>query len=79
MEDDDHVRSAPMARDHSTHEEHEGQLFSNPMGSLYEVTKLRGLRGNDGERSGAPQEEIDMDFISRGLISLSEAQELFAV
>jgi hypothetical protein len=69
-----------MAREQSQHEEHDGQsLFSNPMGSLYEVTRLRGARGGAGSRGGVYPEEIDADFISRGLISPAEAQELFVV
>jgi hypothetical protein len=73
-----HRAGLSMAREQSQLEEQDGQsLFSNPMGSLYEVTRLRGARG--GARGGAYPEEIDADFISRGLVSPTEAQELFAV
>lgn len=50
-------------------------LVSNPMGSLYEVTKFRGLRTSRlGYRHPA---EMDSDFISRGVISHTEGEELF--
>lgn len=50
-------------------------LVSNPMGSLYEVTKFRGLRtSRPGYRHPA---EMDSDFISRGVISHTEGEELF--
>ena len=85
MEDEPAHRggATAMAREHSQNmEEQDGQLlFSNPMGSLYEVTRLRGLRGSIGSRFGHshPSEDMDADFISRGLISSAEAQELFAL
>ncbi|KAJ5918717.1 hypothetical protein N7454_009861 [Penicillium verhagenii] len=51
-------------------------LVPAPMRSLYEVTKLRNLRNNHIE---APKKTLlEEDFISRGLISLHEAEELFA-
>lgn len=54
----------------------EPDLVPAPMRSLYEVTKLRNLRNNNGE---APKQTLlEEDFISRGLISLPEAEELFA-
>lgn len=50
-------------------------LVSNPMGSLYEVTKFRGLRTSRlGFRHPS---ELDSDFISRGVISHTEGEELF--
>lgn len=50
-------------------------LVSNPMGSLYEVTKFRGLRTSRlGFRHPS---EMDSDFISRGVISHTEGEELF--
>ncbi|KAJ5352645.1 hypothetical protein N7452_001619 [Penicillium brevicompactum] len=52
------------------------ELVPAPMRSLYEVTKLRNLRNNHVE---APKQTLlEEDFISRGLISLHEADELFA-
>ncbi|CAI7620024.1 unnamed protein product [Penicillium crustosum] len=51
-------------------------LVPAPMRSLYEVTKLRNLRNNHVE---APKQTLlEEDFISRRLISLHEADELFA-
>jgi len=83
LEDDQqsHRGGLAMAREHSqAPDESDGQsLFSNPMGSLYEVTRLRGLRGCGGTRFGAQADEMEVDFISRGLLSESDAQELFTV
>ncbi|KAJ5130465.1 uncharacterized protein N7515_006504 [Penicillium bovifimosum] len=51
-------------------------LVPAPMRSLYEVTKLRNLRNNHIE---APKQTLlEEDFISQRLISLHEAEELFA-
>ncbi|RAL07099.1 putative C6 transcription factor [Aspergillus homomorphus CBS 101889] len=52
------------------------ELVPAPMRSLYEVTKLRNLRNNPIERPKITL--LEEDFISRGLISLHEAEELFA-
>ena len=56
-------------------------LIAAPMGSLYEVTKLRNLRSNPHgyfqHRPGAPLE--DKDFIASGEISLEEAEEMFQI
>lgn len=53
-------------------------LVSNPMGSLYEVTKFRGLRT---QRAGGERyrhlSEMDGDFISRGVITQQDGEELF--
>ncbi|KAJ5235063.1 uncharacterized protein N7469_004231 [Penicillium citrinum] len=52
------------------------ELVPAPMRSLYEVTKLRNLRNNHIE---APKTTLlEEDFITRGLISVHEAEELFA-
>lgn len=52
------------------------ELVPAPMRSLYEVTKLRNFRNNF---VGKPKVTmLEEDFISRGLISLHEAEELFA-
>ncbi|KAJ5103494.1 hypothetical protein N7532_004023 [Penicillium argentinense] len=52
------------------------ELVPAPMRSLYEVTKLRNLRNNHVE---APKTTLlEEDFITRGLISIHEAEELFA-
>ncbi|PWY80331.1 fungal-specific transcription factor [Aspergillus sclerotioniger CBS 115572] len=52
------------------------ELVPAPMRSLYEVTKLRNLRNNPIEQPKLTL--LEEDFISRGLISLHEAEELFA-
>lgn len=52
------------------------ELVPAPMGSLYEVTRLRNLRNYPVEKP--KQTLLEEDFISRGLISLREAEELFA-
>ncbi|RAK76928.1 putative C6 transcription factor [Aspergillus fijiensis CBS 313.89] len=52
------------------------ELVPAPMRSLYEVTKLRNLRNNPIEQPKVTL--LEEDFISRGLISLHEAEELFA-
>lgn len=68
-----------MARDREPSQEPPEQdnqsLFSNPMGSVYEVTNLRSLRSGSSKRRY--QSDLDTDFISRGLITLQEGQELF--
>ncbi|KAJ5211970.1 uncharacterized protein N7498_003616 [Penicillium cinerascens] len=57
-------------------QEPDPELVPAPMRSLYEVTKLRNLRNNHIE---APRKTLlEEDFITRGLISLHEAEELFA-
>lgn len=52
------------------------ELVSAPMRSLYEVTKLRNLRSGPVEKPKTTL--LEEDFISRGYISLQEAEELFA-
>lgn len=56
-------------------------IIAAPMRSLYEVTKLRNLRSNPRgyfqHGTTAPLE--DDDFISRGEISLKEAEEMFRI
>jgi len=52
--------------------------IADPMGALYEVTKLRNLRSNTEGRIHAPQPTLlEEDFISQGKITEIEAQELF--
>ena len=53
--------------------------LEEPMGSLYEVTRLRNIRSNKAKTarpSTENQGKID-DFISRGVISEQEAEELY--
>lgn len=90
----DHRPSIDRSQTHTSHQEGPGvvmditrepspeqdlqnpELVPAPMRSLYEVTKLRNLRNNHVE---APKQTLlEEDFISRGLISLHEAEELFA-
>ncbi|KAJ9239221.1 transcriptional regulator family: Fungal Specific TF [Paecilomyces variotii] len=52
------------------------ELVPAPMRSLYEVTKLRNLRSNPFEKPKSTL--LEEDFVSRGFISLHEAEELFA-
>lgn len=52
------------------------ELVPAPMRSLYEVTKLRNFRNNPVEKPKVTM--LEEDFISRGLISVHEAEELFA-
>jgi hypothetical protein len=53
-------------------------IVAAPMGSLYEVTKLRNLRSNPVETPQQPKvARITEDFISRGHITEVEANDLF--
>jgi hypothetical protein len=52
-----------------------------PMGSLYEVTRLRNIRSNRAKTArvaNRSSEELD-DFITRGVIGEHEAEELYAI
>jgi hypothetical protein len=75
-----------MTRENSQERSGAGEAVSDaiiaaPMGSLYEVTKLRNLRSNPRgyfqHGTTAPLE--DDDFISRGEISVEEAEEMFRI
>lgn len=52
--------------------------LEDPMGSLYEVTRLRNIRSNKAKttRPSPNKGEVD-DFISRGVISEQEADKLY--
>ncbi|KAH8428974.1 uncharacterized protein LDX57_006646 [Aspergillus melleus] len=52
-------------------------LVNAPMGSLYEVTQLSEIQANTPKRQYAPDRALVTDFISRGLVGIQEAQELF--
>lgn len=52
------------------------ELVPAPMSSLYEVTKLRNFRNNPVEKPKLTL--LEEDFISRRLISVHEAEDLFA-
>lgn len=55
-------------------------LVTEPMGTLYEVTRLRNIRSNQAKvvRSRDESDQELDDFITRGVIEESEAEELFA-
>ncbi|CAI7678476.1 unnamed protein product [Penicillium manginii] len=56
-------------------------LVTEPMGGLYEVTRLRNIRSNQAKLdiSGPSGEEKMDDFISRGVISEDEAEDLYRI
>lgn len=61
-------------------EDNEGSsLVTAPMGSLYEVTQLGdiGSSGRSGRLSASARTSLTTDFISRGVVDLQEANELF--
>lgn len=72
-----------MTRDNSREPEQgraSDALVTDPMGALYEVTKLRNLRhGSFGRILPPRQTTLENDFISKGAITLAEAEELFRV
>lgn len=51
--------------------------LEEPMESLYEVTRLRNIRSNKRARHSVATPNISDDFVSRGVISESEAEELY--
>ena len=77
------IGAMAMTRENSQEQGGENEigdtLVSAPMGSLYEVTKLRNLRSNPQRPVGSGTSLYAEDFISRGKISEVEAQELFEV
>ncbi|CAG8936223.1 unnamed protein product [Penicillium salamii] len=52
-------------------------LVTAPMGSLYEVTQLSENRDNSPGQKLAPDQTLVTDFISRGVVDVQEAEELF--
>lgn len=66
-----------MTRENSREPE-ERELVSAPMGSLYEVTRLRNLRSHFGNNPISNQNMLEDDFISRGAISVDNAETLFS-
>lgn len=56
-------------------------LVSAPMASLFEVTKLRNLRSysENKRHDRSPGTTLQNDFISRGLVSQAQAEELFRI
>lgn len=57
-------------------EDFESETLSAPMASLFEITKLQNLRVRDSH-GAPPSSDITSDFISRGRISIQDAEELF--
>jgi hypothetical protein len=58
---------------------HGPALVTEPMESLYEVTRLRNIRSNQAQNVRTPTDGGDtlQDFISRGVISKEEAESLY--
>jgi len=52
-------------------------LVTAPMGSLYEVTQLSDIRANSPGENESSDHSLVTDFISRGVVELQEAEELF--
>lgn len=52
-------------------------LVTAPMGSLYEVTQLSENRESSPGQHYSPDQALVTDFISRGVVDLQEAEELF--
>lgn len=52
-------------------------LVTAPMGSLYEVTQLSENREGSPGQNYAPDQALATDFISRGVVDIREAEELF--
>ena len=65
-----------MTRENSQDPDTEPELISAPMGSLFEVTKLRNLRSNLPMQLPLAS-GVEDDVISRGLLPLEEAEKLF--
>ncbi|RAL06373.1 uncharacterized protein BO80DRAFT_371169 [Aspergillus ibericus CBS 121593] len=53
-------------------------LVTAPMGSLYEVTQLSDIQTTSPGRHHAPDRALVSDFVSRGVVNLHEAEELFS-
>lgn len=74
-----------MTRENSQEAESSSELANEglvapPMGTLFEVTKLRNIRSNPRGQIGTPKPTLlEDDFISQKKISEIEAQELFDV
>ncbi|KAJ0414475.1 hypothetical protein BJY00DRAFT_24561 [Aspergillus carlsbadensis] len=83
--DDDNTQMA-MTRENSLEpavnsDGNEPVTLDEPMGSLYEVTRLRNIRSNKA-KTASPSPGTNgarKDFISRGVIAEAEAEELYRV
>ncbi|CEL09665.1 hypothetical protein ASPCAL12798 [Aspergillus calidoustus] len=83
--DDDNTQMA-MTRENSLEptmnsDGNEPVTLEEPMGSLYEVTRLRNIRSNKAKTARpSPGTNGELkDFISRGVIAAAEAEELYRV
>lgn len=74
-----HERPTAMTRANSREPDSASELVSAPMSSLYEVTKLRNLRSRLDGHSLPVANVLEEDFISRGIVSLAEAEKLFTL
>lgn len=52
-------------------------LVTAPMGSLYEVTQLSDIRTTSPDQDVSDHRALVTDFISRGVVDVQEAEELF--
>jgi hypothetical protein len=70
-----------MTRENSQEPDHTDPktdaIVADPMGSLYEVTKLRNLRSNPHSKSRQNISSVDDDLISCGKVTLQDAEQLF--
>jgi len=70
-----------MTRENSQEPDHTDPktdaIVADPMGSLYEVTKLRNLRSNPHSESRQYNSSIEEDLISCGKVTLQHAEHLF--
>ncbi|KAL2817535.1 hypothetical protein BJX63DRAFT_101835 [Aspergillus granulosus] len=83
--DDDNTQMA-MTRENSLEptmnsDGNEPVTLEEPMGSLYEVTRLRNIRSNKAKTARpSPRSTGELkDFITRGVIAKAEAEELYRV
>ena len=69
-----------MTRENSQEPDNgETELVSAPMRSLFEVTKLRNLRSDLPSSQTPKMNQMEEDFISRGIVPLGEAETLFTL
>ena len=73
-----HAKAQQQPQYKIDHEETgETSLVTAPMGSLYEVTQLSENKGTSPTEEHMPGQALVTDFISRGVVDISEAEELF--
>src|SRR6186713_220213 len=67
-----------MTRENSqAPESGEQELVSAPMRSLYEITKLRNIRSSMKSETRPMGSNMEDDFVSRGILPIDRAEELF--